>query len=49
VHIDHFLYNVKATVSFGNRLTLSILRFNNFHRTDWQTNWQTDRRTTPIA
>ena len=24
VHIRHLFYNVKATVSFGNRLTLSI-------------------------
>ena len=30
VHIDHFFDNANATVSFGNRLTLSILRFKNF-------------------
>ena len=30
VHIGHFFYNVNATVSFGNRLTLSIFRFQNF-------------------
>ena len=27
VHIGHFVYNVNATVSFRNRLTLSIFRF----------------------
>ena len=26
-HIGHFFYNVTATVSFGNRLTLFIFRF----------------------
>ena len=30
VHIAHFFYNVNATVSFGNHLTLSIFRFKNF-------------------
>ena len=30
VHIAHFFYNVNGTVSFGNRLTLSIFRFKNF-------------------
>ena len=30
VHIGHFFDNVNATVSFGNRLTLSIFRFKNF-------------------
>ena len=30
VHIGHFFYIVNATVSFGNRLTLSIFRFQNF-------------------
>ena len=30
VHIGHFFYNIKATVSFGNRLTLYLFRFNNF-------------------
>ena len=30
VHIGHVFYNVNATVSFGNRLTLSIFRFQNF-------------------
>ena len=30
VHIGHFFYNVNATVSFGNCLTLSIFRFKNF-------------------
>ena len=47
VHIGHFFYNVNATVRFGNRLTLSILRFKIFHLTDWQTdkltNWQTNK------
>ena len=32
VHIGHFFYNVIATVSFGNCLTLSIFRFH--HWTD---------------
>ena len=36
VHIGHFFYNVKATVSFGNRLNPSIFRFKNFSP-DWQT------------
>ena len=26
VHIGHFFYNINATVSFGNRLTLSMFR-----------------------
>ena len=32
VHIGHFFYNynVNAAVSSGNRLTLSIFRFQNF-------------------
>ena len=30
VHIGHFFYNVNATVSFGNRLTLSVFRFQIF-------------------
>ena len=30
VHIGHFVYNVNATVSFGNRLTLSVFRFQIF-------------------
>ena len=30
VHIGHFFYNIIATVSFGNRLALSIFRFQNF-------------------
>ena len=30
VHIGHFFYNINAAVSFGNRLTLSIFRFQNF-------------------
>ena len=30
VHIGHFFYNVNATVSFGNHLTLSIFQFQNF-------------------
>ena len=35
VHIGHFFYNVNASVTFGNRLTLSIFRFNFFfHRTN---------------
>ena len=37
VHIGHFFDNANATVSFGNRLALSILRFN-FYRTDELTN-----------
>ena len=41
VHIGHFYYNVNAAVSFGNRLTLSIFRFQNFFI------GQTDRRTKP--
>ena len=40
VHIDHFFYNVKATASFGNCLTMSILK--NFHQTDKLTNKLTD-------
>ena len=30
VHIGHFFYNFNDTVSFGNRLNLSIFRFKNF-------------------
>ena len=30
VHIGHFLYDVDATVSFGNHLTLSVFRFKKF-------------------
>ena len=30
VHIGHFFYNINAAVSFGNCLTLSIFRFQNF-------------------
>ena len=30
VQIDNFFENANTTVSFGNRLTLSILRFKNF-------------------
>ena len=30
VHIGQFFYNVNATVSFGNHLTLSIFRFKFF-------------------
>ena len=30
VHIGHFFYNVNATVSFGNCLNLSTLRFKKF-------------------
>ena len=41
VHIGHFFYNINATVSFGNRLTLSIFRFQNFFT------GQIDRRTKP--
>ena len=41
VHIGHFHYNVNAAVSFGNRLTLSIFRFQNVFT------GQTDRRTKP--
>ena len=37
VYIDHFFYNVNATVSLGSHLTLSIFRF------------QIDRRKKPIA
>jgi len=48
VHIGHFFYNVNATLSFGNRLTLSIFRFKNI-LPYWQTDKQTDRRTKPIA
>ena len=33
VNIGHFFYNIYATVSFGNRLTLSIFNFS----PDWQT------------
>ena len=43
VHIGHFFYNVKATLSFGNRLTLSIFRFNNFSL-DKLTDKLTDRQ-----
>ena len=46
VHIGQFFYNVKATVSFGNRL-YSDFKF--FHWTDWLTDRVTDRRTKPIA
>ena len=28
-YIGHFFYNINATVSFGNRLTLSTFRFQN--------------------
>jgi len=48
VHIDHFFYNINATASFGNRLTLSVFRFKNFSP-DWQTDKLTNRRTKPIA
>ena len=41
VHIGHFFYNVNATVSFGNRLTLSIFRLQTFSL-DRQTDRQTD-------
>ena len=34
VHIGHFFYNVNATVSFGNCLTMSKFRFKILHRTD---------------
>ena len=27
VHIGHFFYNINGTLSFGNRLVLSIFRF----------------------
>ena len=40
--LGHFFYN--ATVSFGNRLTLSIFRFQNFSL-NRQNDWQTDRLT----
>ena len=30
VHIGHFFYNIIASVSFGNRLALSIFRFQHF-------------------
>ena len=30
VYIDHFFYNVNATVSFGNCLTMYIFRFKIF-------------------
>ena len=40
VHIGHFFYNVIATISFGNRLTLSVFRFQNF-----SLDRQTDRMT----
>ena len=30
VHTGHFFYDINATVSFGNRLTLSIFRFKYF-------------------
>jgi len=36
VHIGHFFHNVNATVSFGNRLNLSIFKI--IHRTDKLTN-----------
>ena len=42
VHIDQFFYNVNATVSFGNRLTLSIFRLKIFHHTDKLTDRQSD-------
>ena len=48
VHIGHFFYNVIATVSFENCLTLSIFRFHHWTdrlTDDWQTEWQTK----PIA
>ena len=44
VHIGPFFYNVNATVSFWNCLTLSIFRFQNF-----SLDWQTDRQPKPIA
>ena len=34
VHIGHYIYNVSATLSFGNCLTLSIFRFKIFHQTN---------------
>ena len=40
----HIGYNVNATVSFGNHLTPSIFRFQNF-----SLDRQTDRQTKPIA
>ena len=43
VHIGHFFYNVNATVSFGNHLTLPIYKI--FHRTNWQTDKLTNRQT----
>ena len=42
VHIGQFLYNVNATVSFGNCLTLSKFRFKIFHWTDKLTTKLTD-------
>ena len=30
VHVGHFFYNINSTVSFGNHLTLSVFRFQNF-------------------
>jgi len=49
VYIGYFCYNVSATVSFGNRLNLSVFRFKNF-LPDWQTdklmtNWRTKKLT----
>ena len=41
--IGHFFYNINATVSFGNRLALSIFRFLKFFT------GLTDRQTKPIA
>ena len=41
VHIGHFFHNINATVSFGNRLNLSIFKI--FCRTDKLTNWQMDK------
>ena len=38
VHIGHLFHNVNATVSFGNRLNLSIFKI--FHRTDKLTDGQ---------
>ena len=52
VHIGHFLYNINAAVSFGNRLILSIFRFQNFsldRQTDRLTDGQNQLLNYPFA
>ena len=42
IHISRFFYNFSASVSFRNRLTMSIFKFQGFSL-DWQTDLQIDK------